>query len=889
VEFQLAAGRSRLKGAAVKVKAFCILAGVSLAVASLAAVAAPASGRAPAAGAAAPAAASRPWMNTALAPEQRAKLLVAQMTLDEKIAMVHGAGFLFNLGFAGLVPANARLGIPALYLADSPVGVGNGSTGVTQWADTSALASTWDKSLASQYGSAYGAEQAGKGHNIALAPTINILRLPLWGRAPETFSEDPYLTGKQAVAEIRGIQSNHVIATPKHFVANNQEVLRSHINVVASQRTLQEIYQPAFKMAVQEGQAGAVMCSYNRVNGTYACENAQELTDVLRDAWKFDGLVMSDWGALHSTVKAARAGLDLEMPGVADEAHPTPLDELFGGQHFGDKLKAAVLDGSVPESTLDMMVTHILTAMFRIGLFEHPLPDPSIVKDNVVSTPAHQALSTKIATDGTVLLKNTRSLLPLGRSVRSIAVIGDAASEHPQTAAGGSAAVLPSQPVVTPLAGITARAGRGVRVTHARGTLGVVGALPVVPASNFGSGLAATYYGTADLSGTPIATGTLPNLDYADTPAAVTGHSVWSARYTGTITAPATGDYRFSLSGGPYVRVWIDGQPVVSVAPFHEPTRNGLIHLTAGPHAIRVEVTPFQGTLVTVDAFAVGSGLHLGWQPQENLLIEQAATTARGADVAVVVVSAPASEGYDRTDLTLPADQDRLIAAVARANAHTVVVLNTSSAVTMPWLSSVGAVVEAWYPGQTSGTALAQVLYGDVNPSGKLPVTFPTSDGQMPARSTVEYPGDGDDVYYSEGLLVGYRWYDATGRQPLFPFGYGLSYTSFRMSHLAVSRSGGNLVARVTVTNTGRRSGAEVVQLYVGSPASAHEPPRRLEAYTKMKLGPGQSRRVTLTLAVSSLASWDNPDTGWVLHRGTYHVYVGDSSRSLPLAVGVRM
>jgi beta-glucosidase len=632
------------------------------------------------------------------------------------------------------------------------------------------------------------------------------------------------------------------------------------------------------------------MCSYNRVNGTYACENAQELTDTLRDAWKFDGLVMSDWGALHSTVKAARAGLDLEMPGVADESHPSPLDQLFGGQHFGSKLKAAVLNGSVPLSTLDTMVTHILTAMFRIGLFDHPLPNPTTVKNAVVSTPAHLALSTKIATNGTVLLKNARSLLPLNaRSARSIAVIGDAASEHPQTAAGGSATVLPSRPIVTPLAGITARAGAGVRVTHARGTLGVAGPLPAVPASAFGTGLTVTYYASADLSGTPIATGTVPNLDYSGNPAAVAGHRVWSARYTGTITAPATGDYRFSLSGGGIVRVWIDGKPVVSYAPFHEPTANGLIHLTAGPHSIQVEITPFQGTLVTVDLFAITPGLHLRWQPQENLMIDQAAAVARAAQVAVVVVSAPASEGMDRSTLALPADQDKLIAAVARANPCTVVVLNTSSAVTMPWLGAVRAVVEAWYPGQTSGTALAQVLFGDVNPSGKLPVTFPASDNQRPAHSTVEYPGDGDDVYYAEGLLIGYRWYDAMGQRPLFPFGFGLSYTSFRFTHLSVNRAGGRLVARVTVTNTGRRAGAEVAQLYVRSPASAHEPPRQLKAYTKVSLAGGQSRRVTLTVDLASLASWDNPDTGWVLHKGTYRIYVGASSRSLPTSADVRI
>jgi len=823
----------------------------------------------------------RPWMDAALSPQDRARLLVARMALDEKIAMVHGVGFAFNQGYAGAVPANSRLGIPALYLADSPVGVGNGSTGVTQWADTSALASTWDTSLAASYGDALGAEQAGKGHNVALAPTINILRLPVWGRAPETFSEDPYLTGQQAAAEIRGIQRQHVIATAKHFVANNQEILRSSINVVASRRTLEEIYQPAFRTAVQEAGVGAVMCSYNRVNGTYACENAEELTDTLRDAWRFDGMVMSDWGGLHSTVKAARAGLDLEMPGVTSETNPTPIDKIWPS-YFASKLRAAVLDGSVPTSTLDAMVTHILTAMFRIGLFDHRLPDPATVKNTVVSTPAHRALSTKIAEDGTVLLKNAGSLLPLdSRTLRSIAVIGDAASEHPQTAAGGSATVLPSEPVVAPLAGITDRAGTAVTVTHARGTLGV-DALPAVPASAFGAGLTVTYYASNNLSGPPVATGTAPNLDITGTPPPVATLPTWSARYTGIIIAPAAGDYRFSLSAGGYVHVWIDDKPVVTFTPMREPTQNGLIALTAGPHSIRVEVTPFQAPLVTVDQFAVTPGLHLGWQPQENLMIDQAAATARAADVAVVVVSVPAAEGMDRSALALPADQDKLISAVAAANRRTVVVLNSSSAVTMPWLDTVGAVVEAWYPGQTSGTALARVLFGDVNPSGKLPVTFPAYDAQTPARHTVEYPGDGSDVYYSEDLLVGYRWYDANDQTPLYPFGYGLSYTSFRFNNLSIHQSHGQFVATVTVTNTGTRAGAEVAQLYVTSPASTHEPPRQLKAYTKVSLGAGQSCTVRLTVDVASLASWDNLSSGWTVHQGTYRVYVGDSSRNLP-------
>ena len=829
-------------------------------------------------------------LGPSVSPADRAAALLAQMTLEEKIAMVHGAGYPvpFNAaGYAGVVPGNARLGIPPLYLADSPVGVGNGSTGVTQWPDTAALASTFSTSLARSYGLAYGAEQAGKGNNIALAPTVNILRLPVWGRAPETFSEDPYLTAQASTAEIRGIQSNHVIATVKHFVANNQEILRSSINVIATQRTLAEIYQPAFRSAVTRGGVGAVMCSYNRIGGTYACENGDELTGVLREAWNFDGFVMSDWGALHSTAAAANAGLDMEMPGASSETNPTPIDQLFGS-YFNSKLKAAVQSGAVSEATLDTMVRNILTAMFRVGLFDHPLPTPASAKDTNVSSPEHLRLATTIGAAGTVLLKNADGTLPLNaKSLHSVAVIGDAAQEHPQTAAGGSAAVIASQPIVTALDGIRARtAATGVTVTHAQGTLGT-GALDAIPASAFGTGLTATYYPSADLSGAPIATETVPNLDITGNPAAVSGQSVWSAAYAGTLSAPATGDYRFSLNAGGFATVWIDGKTVVQFLPAREKLQNGLIHLTAGAHSIRVEVTPYQEHLVTVDLFAVTPGLHLGWQPQENLLIAQAVDAARAADVAVVVASDVASEGMDRSTLALPADQDKLITAVAKANPRTIVVLNTSSAVLMPWLNRVAAVLEAWYGGQNTGTSLARVLFGDANPSGKLPVTFPRSNAQGPAdptRETLQYPGNGSDVHYDEGLLVGYRWYDATGQHPLFPFGFGLSYTRFQFSDLSVHATGKQAwTVTAKVTNTGALAGAEVPQLYLGFPSSTSEPPKQLKGFTRITLQPGQTRTVTFPLNADSVAIWDTAANSWTVQPGEYRVLVGSSSRDLPL------
>ena len=825
-------------------------------------------------------AAARPWMDARLPPTRRARLLVDQMTLDEKVNEVHGAGYpLFSdptAGYAGKIPGNERLGIPTVYLADSPLGVGNNSTGVTQWADTAALASTWDTRIAHRYGLAYGAEQAGKGHNVALAPTINILRLPTWGRAPETFSEDPYLTGQQAAAEIRGIQHNHVIATAKHFVANNQEVERSSINVVVSDKARKEIYEPAFRAAVKAG-VGAIMCSYNRIGGDYACENARELIGTLRRAWHFDGMVMSDWGALHSTVEAARSGLDLEMPGGDDN---NPIDQIFG-TYFNSRLKAAVRSGDVTTAQLNRMVRHVLTAMFRVGLFDHPTPDPATVIDTNVSTPAHQELSTRIATHGSVLLKNRGRTLPLSSRISgSIAVIGDAA-KNPLTTGGGSATVTPSAPVVTPLAGITGRAGASTSVTYAQGTLGT-DPLPAVPASAFGDGLTATYYASADLSGAPIKTQTIRKLDYNGDPAAVGTTTVWSARYTGTLTAPATGSYRFSLQAGAHVTVYIDGRRTVAFKPTFEPTRNGLIHLSAGAHRIRVVVTPYLHQPVTVEAYTVTPGLHLGWQPQEDRLVTAAAEAAHAADVAVVVASAPASEGWDRSTLALPADQNRLISSVAAANPHTIVVLNTASAVTMPWLSKVAGVIEVWFPGQTAGTAIAQVLFGDVNPSGKLPVTFPASDRQGPARTRSEYPGDGTNVYYREGTRIGYRWYDATHQRPLFPFGFGLSYTTFRFSRLHVTRTRHGYSITAQVTNTGSRPGAEVAQLYVGAPRAAHEPVRQLEAYRKVRLDPGQTSTVHLRLARHQLTAW-NPGSGWRVTPGTYRLYVGDSSQSLPL------
>ncbi|MEV7098757.1 glycoside hydrolase family 3 C-terminal domain-containing protein [Amycolatopsis sp. NPDC051045] len=796
----------------------------------------------------------------AMAAVTRARQLVARMTLDEKIAYCHGVPA--TKGFTGHIPANTRLGIPALRLADGPSGVGNGSVGVTQWPDSKALAATWNPDTATDYGKAYGAEQAAKGHNVALAPCINILRVPHWGRSFETYTEDPFLNGQLAAATIRGIQANHVLSTVKHFVANNQEILRNSIDVVVSERALQEIYYPGFRAAVQQGRSGAVMTSYNKINGTWAHENRVSVQDTLRDAWGYDGWVMSDWGGTHSTVQTAKAGSDTEMP---------------GGTYLGDPLKAAVLSGAVSQAQLDTMVTQVLTPMIRVGLFDHPLPDPATVVDTVVSTPAHLDLARRIGVEGSVLLKND-GVLPFARP-RSIAVIGDAADAGAQTHGGGSGSVTSNGPVVTPLTGIRARAG-SIPVTYARGTLGI-GALPVVPASAFGAGLTATYYASTDLTGDPLGTETVPNLNVTATPAAVASQTDgWSARYTGTFHADVAGRYRFSLTAGGLTTLSIDGKVVLTFLPGRESVQNGFVALAAGDHAIEVtyvSAAPAPGGRTPRTSLVLGS------QAGYDRLHQEAAAAARAADVAVVVLADVTSEGMDRSTLALPADQNELVAAVVRANPRTVVVLNTSGAVLMPWLGSVKGVIANWYAGQEQGNAVAAMLFGDAEPGGRLPETFPASDQQGPAKTGVEFPGDGVHVFYDEGLAVGYRWYQHAGEKPLFPFGYGLSYTSFRLGDLHLSRTPDGLRASVSVANTGRRAGSEVVQLYVAAPEAAREPAQQLKAFAKVTLRPGRRTTVTLDVPRDELAVWLNSGTGWTVVPGSYSVGVGTSSADLPL------
>jgi len=806
-------------------------------------------------------AAGQPWQNAAQTPQQRADELLGAMTLAEKITMMHGGA---QCPWGVCVDANTRLGIPQLRLQDGPAGVADGAGGVTQLPAPVAGAATWDTGLMGQYGQVVGAEEWGKGANVVLGPTINIVRDPRWGRAFESLSEDPYLAAQLGAADIAGIQGQGPMAQVKHYADYNQETFRNTAqdNVIMSDRTQREIYLPAFEAAVQQAKAYSVMCSYATVAGTFACENAPLLKTILEGDLGFTGFVTSDWGGTHSAVASANNGLDQEMN---------------GSDFYGAALSQAVANGQVSTATIDGHVRRILVAMFASGLFDTTQTGTITTP---VTSPAHTAVARQVAQEGSVLLKNAGPVLPVGSSVHSIAVIGGDAGANAMTAGGGSAHVNAPY-VVTPYDGIKSRAGSGVAVTYAQGVSSpngeIVDSSYLTPSSGSGPGLFAQFYDGNSLSGSPIASRVDPTLNFTwggASPQSGVPATGWSAKWTGTLTPPTTGSYTFALTSDDGSRLFINGQQIINNW-FDQPptTRTGTVNLTAG-QPVSIEVDYFQD--------GGGSQLNLGWIIPNQNLHDAAVTAARNANLAVVFVSKGEGEGADLSNIDLSTDQNQLVTDVAAAQPNTVVVVNSGSAVTMPWLGSVRGIIENWYPGQEDGNAIAALLFGDANFSGKLPVTFPASLADVPANTAAQWPGQNNQVQYSEGLQVGYRWYDAQNKTPMFPFGYGLSYTTFGYANLSVSTpdSAGNVTVGFDVTNTGSRAGAEVAQVYLTQPAAVGEPPRNLRAFQRVNLDPGQTQHVTVTLAARSFQYWSS---GWTTAGGTYTISVGASSRDLRL------
>ena len=790
------------------------------------------------------AAATQPWMNTAQTPQQRAAELLSAMTQSEKLTMLHGGT---ACGHVGCVDANTRLGIPALHLQDGPAGVGGGATGATQLASPVAAAATWDTSMMRHHGETLGAEQWAKGSNVVLGPTVNIVRDPRWGRAFESFGEDPYLAGQMGVANIQGIQSQGPMAQLKHYAVYNQETNRNTPadNVIVSDRAEREIYLPAFETSVQTGGADSVMCSYSLINGPYACENGPLQNSVLKNEWGFEGFITSDWWGAHSTVASADNGLDMEMP---------------NSDYYGSALTTAVNNGQVSPATIDDHVRRILTSMFRRGLFDHAQTG---TPDTSVTSAAHTAVTRQVAAAGTVLLKNTDSALPIVSSTKSIAVLGVGGDAAPIYGGGGSAGVNPTGGPVSPYQGIKARAGAGATVSYASGSTSG----PII-------GLADKC---ADIAAANTANGTPVQLYDCNNSAAQT----WAAGSDGTVRAlgkcldvtgaGTTDGTKIELydCNGSGAQKW-----TVSGARLVNPASGKCLDVPGANSANGTQLQIYTCNGSTAQAWRV-TGSASGH--------DQAVAAARAASLAVVVVGRFEGEGSDLPDISLPADQNQLVADVTAVNPNTVVVVNSGSAVTMPWANSVRGIVETWYPGQEYGNALASVLFGDVNPSGRLPVTFPASLADVPARTAAQWPGQNGTVQYSEGVDVGYRWYDSHNITPLFPFGFGLSYTTFRYANLTVGApdATGAVPVAFDVTNTGSRAGAEVPQVYVGQPASAGEPPKNLRGFAKVSLSPGQTQRVTVTLDARSFQAWTNG--AWNRSAGSYQIMVGASSRDIRL------
>ncbi|MGZ9929666.1 beta-glucosidase [Streptomyces sp. NC-S4] len=771
----------------------------------------------------------------------RIDALLARLTLDEKTALLHGAPDPHSLGQAGYVPGVPRLGIPPLRLADGPAGV-RVTRPATALPAPVLLASAFDPALAREYGRVIGREGRALGQDVLLSPMANLIRTPYAGRNFETFAEDPRLTADLVGEMIRGIQDEGLIATVKHFALNNQEHGRDTVDVIAAEQTLHETELRGFEAAVAAG-AGAVMGAYNKVNGVHACENKALLDELLRGSWGFDGWVMSDWDATHSTVAAIGAGLDMEMP---------------AGTHFGGPLREAVRGGSVPEAAVDLAVHRILATMDRFGLLAAP---PAARPPRDAAAGARTAR--KVATAGAVLLRNEQGTLPLaGAAARSIAVIGPT-GQVPFVSGGGSAHVVPDG-AAAPLTAIRRRAGNGATVRYALGE------------DLYGRPLPAKLLTpAADLDGRTVDPGRVWSHEGQFRLAA---DDEWTllVHYTGKRpVVRLDGEELFPVRQG--VAEYFAGG-LLGSAPGGMSVRRTTLALKAGTHRLAV----------TAEGGDQGQRFRLRHTTGAIRAADlaEAVRTAKAAHSVVLFAYEDATEGRDRTTLALPGGQERLIEAVAAANPRTTVVLNTSSSTTMPWLARTAAVLQMYYPGQEGAGATADILFGDADPGGRLTQTFPADEQATPVGGDpLRYPGVGGRQEYSEGIHVGHRWYDAQRVSPLFPFGHGLSYTTWQYDKLTVRPERSGLRVEFTVRNTGRRKGTEVAQVYVGPSAELEldQPVRALAGYRRLVLAPGEAERVSLGIGERALSSWDPERHAWVLGSGRRQVFVGRSSRELPL------
>ena len=809
-------------------------------------------------------AADFPYKDPSVPLEQRIDDLLGRMTLEEKIDEICGKDFMDG-------KTNERLGIPPLLMTDGPHGIRDMYGEATCFPTLVAMGSTWNEDLMRRVGVALGRETRAKGRNLILGPCINIHRTPLGGRNFESFGEDPYLVGKMAAEYVKGVQSQKIGTSTKHFAANNQEWERNRISVEISERALREIYLPAFKAAVCEADTLTIMGAYNKINGSYCCENSHLLMDILKGEWGFKGFVVSDWWAIHDGIKAANEGCDMEMPGP-------------GNFFTKEKILEAVKNNQLKESVIDGKVRRILRVKYKLGLFD----GENKQYKGAANTKEHQDLAREVAENAVVLLKNKNNVLPLSRGkIKSIAVIGPNASQA-RHGGGGSSQVGPPYSI-SPLQGLKNKCGDEIKISYAKGC-DMSNELNAVPLSAFkpsGSseeyGLKGEYFNNIDFKGSPALTRVdkIINFDWAgDSPAQGIGNENFSVRWTGKFLPQKSGKYEFCLLSDDGSRLFIDNELIVNNWGDHGPeTKKGVIDLVEGrQYDVRIEFYEGMG----------GAIVKFGLVAPGGSMKKEAVEIASKADAAVLFMglnNLVEGEGVDRRDMLLPQEQDELIKAVSAVCKNTIVVLINGTPVNMEkWVNEVPAIMEAWYSGMEGGNAVANIIFGDVNPSGKLSVTFPKKLSDNPSYGN--YPGSEGKVYYKEGIFVGYRHYDKNNIEPQFPFGHGLSYTEFEYSNLQISpekaKSGETIKVSLDIKNIGKREGKEVVQLYVRDIESSLERPfKELKGFKKIALRPGENKNIQFELKAEDLSFYDPSKKRWVAEAGEFEVLIGSSSKDM--------
>lgn len=805
-----------------------------------------------------------PYKDKSKDVETRVSDLLSCMTLEEKVDFV-GGGELNS-------KANIRLGIPPITMTDGPLGP-NSHRQSTNYSSMLNLGATFNPELMYEVAEQIGEETRIRGRNMLLGPNVNIARVPLSGRTFEAFGEDPYLMSKMVVPYVKGVQSKNVITSTKHWVANNQEWNRFVVNAEVDERALREIYFPAFKAAVQEADTWTIMAAYNSINGEFACENNYLLNDVLKDEWGFSGFVVTDWGGAQSTVPMANSGADLEMP---------------NGKFWGDRLLKAIKEGKVSESTLDDKVSRILRIIFKAGLF-----DESVDKYGGISDMPHRrALALKTAEESIVLLKNENNFLPLDKNkVKSIAVIGP--NGNVARMYGSGSAYLDGNYGVSPFEGIIKKVGNDISVIFEQGIPDRAVNAPIVGPEHFTTndgkpGIYAEYYNNKEQEGEPVYTTIEKNINFNwglhSPKEGLVNVDKWSAKWTGKFKSPGEGWYEIGLRVDNGVRMYFDGEKILDV---------WLSAIAGKFNSVRYKFEKNRTYDIRIDFFEnIGTcQCQLGLVPyNSDEMISKAVDAVSKSDVVVLALGLdPTLEGesVDRVRLGLDDDQLKLIDYVLAANKNVVVLLYNGTPITMGgWLDKVPAVVEVFYPGQEGGNAIANILFGDANPSGKLPLTFAKKWEDTPVADT--YPGEQLVCYYTEGIFVGYRHYDKNDIEPLFPFGFGLSYTSFEFSNLKLSKDriteNDSLSVSVTVKNTGKVAGDEIVQLYISDKkASVEREVKSLKGFARVKLEVGESKTISMNIDKSALSFYDVISKSWIVEPGEFEVLIGNSSRNILL------